>query len=113
MMLEVLAQDYMRTARAKGVAPVALYGHHALRNAMIPVVTVVGLQFGTVLGGAVLTESIFNVPGLGRLLVEAVSRRDYPLIQGVVLVTACAFICVNLLVDLLYAALHPRIRYDG
>jgi peptide/nickel transport system permease protein len=111
MMLEVLGQDYIRTARAKGLGPLALYGHHALRNALVPVITVVGLQFGTVLGGAVLTETIFNVPGLGRLLVEAVGRRDYPLIQGVVLVTAFAFICVNLLVDLLYVALHPRIRY--
>lgn len=111
MMLEVLGQDYIRTARAKGLGPVALYARHALRNALVPVITVVGLQFGTVLGGAVLTETIFNVPGLGRLLVEAVGRRDYPLIQGVVLVTAFAFICVNLLVDLLYVALHPKIRY--
>jgi peptide/nickel transport system permease protein len=111
MMLEVLGQDYIRTAWAKGIGPFGLYGRHALRNAIIPIVTVVGLQFGTVLGGAVLTESIFNIPGLGRLLVEAVSRRDYPLIQGVVLVTSCAFIVVNLVVDLLYVALHPRIRY--
>jgi ABC-type dipeptide/oligopeptide/nickel transport system permease component len=111
MMLEVLGQDYIRTARAKGLGGAALYGRHALRNALIPVVTVVGVQFGTVLGGAVLTETIFNVPGLGRLLIESVTRRDYPLIQGVVLLTAMAFICVNLFVDLLYMVLNPQVRY--
>jgi len=111
MMLEVLGQDYIRTARAKGLGGIALYGRHALRNALIPVVTVVGLQFGLVLGGAVLTETIFNVPGLGRLLIESVTRRDYPLIQGVVLVTAMTFICVNLVVDLLYMVLNPQVRY--
>ncbi len=111
MMLEVLGQDYIRTARAKGLGRMALYGRHALRNALIPVVTVVGVQFGSVLGGAVLTETIFNVPGLGRLLIESVTRRDYPLIQGVVLVTAVGFICVNLLVDVLYMVLNPQIRY--
>ena len=110
-MLEVLNEDYVRTARAKGLASPALYGRHALRNALVPVVTVIGLQFGTVLGGAVLTETIFNIPGLGRLLVESVSRRDYPLIQGVVLVTSLSFVCVNLLVDLLYVMINPRIRY--
>jgi dipeptide transport system permease protein len=111
MMLEVLGEDYIRTARAKGLGPVGLNGRHALRNALIPVITVVGLQFGTILGGAVLTETIFNIPGLGRLLIEAASRRDYPLIQGVVLVTACAFVVVNLLVDVLYVVVNPRIRY--
>lgn len=111
MMLEVLGEDYIRTARAKGLGSFAIYGHHALRNALVPVVTVVGLQFGGVLGGAVLTETIFNIPGLGRLMVEAASRRDYPLIQGVVLVTACAFVGVNLLTDVLYTAINPQIRY--
>jgi len=111
MMLEVLGEDYIRTGRAKGLGPLGLYGRHALRNALIPVITVVGLQFGTILGGAVLTETIFNIPGLGRLLIEAASRRDYPLIQGVVLVTACGFVFVNLLVDILYVVVNPRIRY--
>ena len=111
MMLEVLGEDYIRTARAKGLGSVGLYAGHALRNALIPVITVVGLQFGTILGGAVLTETIFNIPGLGRLLIEAASRRDYPLIQGVVLVTAFAFVFVNLLVDVLYVIVNPRIRY--
>jgi len=111
MMLEVLGEDYIRTARAKGLGSLGLYGRHALGNALIPVITVVGLQFGTILGGAVLTETIFNIPGLGRLLIEAASRRDYPLIQGVVLVTAFAFVFVNLLVDVLYVVVNPRIRY--
>jgi peptide/nickel transport system permease protein len=110
MMLEVMGEDYIRTARAKGLSAGPVYGAHALRNALIPVVTVVGLQFGMVLGGAVLTESIFNIPGMGRLLIEAASRRDYPLIQGVVLVTAVAFVLVNLAVDVVYAIADPRIR---
>jgi peptide/nickel transport system permease protein len=112
MMLEVLGDDYIRTARAKGLGAPAVYVRHALRNALIPVITVVGLQFGTILGGAVLTETIFNIPGLGRLLIEAASRRDYPLIQGTVLVTAFAFVCVNLLVDVLYVVANPQIRYS-
>ena len=112
MMLEVLGDDYIRTARAKGLGVQAVYVRHALRNALIPVITVVGLQFGTILGGAVLTETIFNIPGLGRLLIEAASRRDYPLIQGTVLVTAFAFVCVNLLVDVLYVIVNPQIRYS-
>lgn len=111
-MLEVLGEDYIRTARAKGLAALPLYGRHALKNALIPVITVVGMQFGAVLGGAVLTETIFNIPGLGRLLIEAASRRDYPLIQGTVLVTAFAFICVNMLVDVLYMIVNPQIRYS-
>ena len=110
MMLEVIGEDYIRTARAKGLSARPVYGGHALRNAIIPVVTVVGLQFGMVLGGAVLTEAIFNIPGMGRLLLEAASRRDYPLIQGVVLVTAVAFVLVNLTVDVIYAIADPRIR---
>lgn len=110
MMLEVIGEDYVRTARAKGLGARGVFGTHALRNALIPVITVIGLQFGMILGGAVLTETIFNIPGLGRLLIEAASRRDYPLIQGVVLVTAVAFVCVNLAVDVIYAIADPRIR---
>lgn len=111
-MLEVLSQDYVRTARAKGLSDAAVDYFHALTNALIPVVTVIGLQFGHVLSGAVLTETIFTLPGLGRLLVDAVARRDYPLIQGCVLVIALIFVFVNLLVDLLYHAIDPRIRIE-
>ncbi len=111
-MLEVLSQDFVRTARAKGLAEPVVEYSHALRNALIPVITVVGLQFGNVLSGAVLTETIFSLPGLGRLLVDSVSRRDYPLIQGCVLVIALIFVFVNLLVDLLYHAIDPRIRIE-
>lgn len=111
-MLEVLRQDYVRTARAKGVAEPSVIGRHALRNALIPVVTVVGLQLGTLLGGAVLTESVFAWPGVGRLLVDAVLARDYPIIQGTVLLIAATFVLLNVLVDVLYAVLDPRIRYE-
>ena len=111
-MLEVLRQDYVRTARAKGVAEPTVIGRHALRNALIPVVTVAGLQLGTLLGGAVLTESVFAWPGVGRLLVDAVLARDYPIIQGTVLLIATTFVLLNVLVDLLYAVLDPRIRYE-
>lgn len=112
MMTEVLLEDYIRTARAKGLRQQTIYLRHAFRNAMIPFVTVVGMQFGVILGGAVLTETIFNMPGLGRLLVEAVSRRDYPLIQGIILVTSFMFVFANLLVDALYVIIDPRIRYE-
>jgi peptide/nickel transport system permease protein len=111
-MLEVLGEDYIRTARAKGLKEASVYYRHALRNALIPVVTVVGLQFGRLLGGAVLTESVFNLPGLGRLLVESVYRRDYPVIQGCVLVIALFFVLANLLVDTLYAFLDPRVSLE-
>lgn len=111
-MLEVLRQDYVRTARAKGVAEPMVIGRHALRNALIPVVTVVGLQLGTLLGGAVLTETVFAWPGVGRLLVDAVLARDYPIIQGAVLLIATTFVLLNVLVDMLYAVLDPRIRYE-
>jgi peptide/nickel transport system permease protein len=111
-MLEVLRQDYVRTARAKGVAEPTVVQHHALRNALIPVVTVVGLQLGTLLSGAVLTETVFAWPGVGRLLVDAVLARDYPVIQGAVLLIATAFVALNVLVDMVYAALDPRIRYE-
>jgi peptide/nickel transport system permease protein len=110
-MLEVLRTDYIRTARAKGLGAFAVVVKHGLRNAMIPIVTVIGLQTGLLLGGAVLTESIFAWPGVGRLAFEAISNRDYPLINGSILLFAATFVCVNLAVDLLYAALDPRIRY--
>jgi ABC-type dipeptide/oligopeptide/nickel transport system permease component len=111
-MVETLRQDYVRTARAKGLPPRRVDLRHALRNAMLPVVTVVGLQFGSLLGGAVLTETVFAWPGIGRMLVDAIRARDLPLVQGTVLFVATGFILVNLLVDLSYAALNPRIRYD-
>lgn len=110
--LEVLAYDYIQTAHAKGLTPQRVYLKHALRNALLPVVTVVGLQFGNLLGGAVLTETVFAWPGLGRMLVDAIHARDLPLIQGTVLFIATLFILVNLLVDLSYAWINPRIRYD-
>lgn len=111
-MVEVLLEDYIRTARAKGLRDRGVYLRHAFKNAMIPVVTVVGMQFGLILGGAVLTETIFNMPGLGRLLVEAVNRRDYPIIQGIILVTSLTFVFANLLVDIIYVIIDPRIRYE-
>ena len=111
-MLEVLRSDYIRTARAKGVAERVVINRHALRNALIPVITVIGLQTGTLLSGAVLTESVFAWPGVGRLMVEGILARDYPLVQGAVLVVALSFVLVNLVVDLLYALADPRIRYE-
>jgi len=110
-MLEVIRLDYIRTARAKGLPEKLVLSRHALKNALIPVVTVIGLQTGILLGGAVLTEIVFAWPGIGRLLVEAILSRDYPVVQGVVLVVATMFIFVNLIVDVLYAYLDPRIRY--
>jgi len=110
-MLEVLGQDFVRTARAKGAARTAVLIRHALRNALLPIVTVIGLQFGTLLGGAVLTESIFFWPGVGRLLVDSIGSRDYPVVQGVVLLLSLSFIAINLITDLLYAYVDPRIRY--
>ncbi len=110
-MLEVLHADYLRTARAKGLAQRAVVFGHGLRNALLPVVTVVGLQFGTLLGGAVLTETVFGWPGMGQLLVDALFARDYPVVQGIVLTFSTLFILVNLGVDVLYAYLDPRIRY--
>lgn len=110
-LLQVLRLDYVRTARAKGVTEGAIILRHALRTTLIPVVTVLGLQTGTLLGGAVIVESIFALPGMGRLIVDAIFARDFPLVQGVVLILAVSFILVNLGVDLLYAWLDPRIRY--
>lgn len=111
-MLEVLLQDYIRTARAKGQSERVVIYRHALRNALLPIVTVIGLQFGTLLGGAVLTETVFAWPGIGRLMVDAIGFRDYPIIQGTVLVIAIGFVLTNLLVDILYAYLDPRIQYQ-
>lgn len=111
-MLEVLQRDYIRTAKAKGASEGIIIYKHALRNALIPVVTVVGLQVGSLLGGAVLTETVFSWPGIGSLLVHAISFRDYPVVQGVTLFVATSFVVVNLTVDVLYAYLDPRIRYS-
>ncbi len=110
-MLEALAEDYVRTARAKGLSERQVVVGHALKNALIPVVTVIGLQLGTLIGGAVITEYVFALPGVGRLVVDAVFARDYPLVQGVVLLIAVGFILSNLLVDLLYGWVDPRIRH--
>jgi dipeptide transport system permease protein len=109
-MLEVLREDYMRTARAKGLAPARVVVIHGLRNALIPVVTVLGLQVGSLLGGAVLTETIFSWPGIGKWLIDAIGRRDYPVVQAGILISALIFIAVNLMVDLLYGVINPRIR---
>lgn len=111
-MLEVLGQDYMRTARSKGLRSFVVLNRHGLRNALIPVVTIVGLQFASLLGGAVIVETIFAWPGIGRLAVNAIWRRDYPVIMGTVLVFAIVFILMNLLVDLVYTLIDPRINFD-
>lgn len=111
-LLDVLRQDYVRTARAKGLVERLVVSRHAFRNALIPVVTVVGVQVGYLLGGAVVTEEVFTLPGIGRLVLNAVYERDYPLIQGTILFIAVLFMLSNLIVDLLYAYLDPRIRYQ-
>jgi len=111
-MLEVLQQDYIRTARAKGLREGVVIYLHAFRNALVPVVTVIGITMAILIGGAVVTEIVFNIPGLGRLVISAILRRDYPVVQGVVLVTAAAYVLINLAVDMLYAFIDPRIRYD-
>jgi len=109
-LLDVLNRDYVRTARAKGLVNRRVVYKHALRNAMIPVITVLGLDFGTLLSGAVITEIVFAWPGIGRLIVNAVSSRDLPLVQGAVLLVGTGFVVINLLVDMSYALLNPRIR---
>lgn len=109
--VEVMQEDYMRTARAKGVRETLVVVKHGLRNAMIPVVTMMGLQFGFLLGGSIVVEVVFNWPGLGRLLVDSVEMRDYPVIQAQVLLFSLEFILINLIVDMLYAAINPAIRY--
>ena len=111
-MLDVLGREYVTTARAKGVSPLGVVGKHALKNALIPVVTVVGLQYGFLLGGAVVTETIFAWPGVGRLAMTSILQRDYPVVQGCVLLVAVAFVLINLFVDVLYGWLDPRIRYE-
>jgi peptide/nickel transport system permease protein len=110
-MLETLNQDYIRTAHAKGLATQDVLMGHALRNAAVPIVTVIGIGVALLIGGVVVTESVFAIPGLGRLTVDAILRRDYPVIQGIILVFSGAYVAVNLIVDLLYTVLDPRIRY--
>ena len=111
-MLETLSQDFTTTARSKGLTEKTVVVKHALRNALIPIITVVGLQFGMLLGGAVLTETVFAWPGIGRLIVDSILARDYPMIQGVILIFGLLYILVNLIVDMTYAFVDPRIRYD-
>ncbi|TMK29983.1 MAG: ABC transporter permease [Actinobacteria bacterium] len=112
-MIEVMSADYIRTAYSKGLAGRVVVFRHAIRNSLIPVVTILGLQMGALMSGAVVTEQIFVVPGFGRLIVEAVFTRDYPLVQGVVLITASSYVLINLLVDVSYSLLDPRIRVRG
>ncbi len=112
-LIEALGEDYVRTARAKGLAERLVIRRHALKNSLIPVVTLLGLQFGTLIGGAVITEYVFALPGVGRLVVDAIFARDYPLVQGVILLIAVGFILSNLVVDIVYGWLDPRIRYEG
>jgi len=110
-MLEVLAEDYIRTGKAKGVANRPLLLRHALKNAAVPIVTVVGIGVALLIGGVVITETVFNIPGIGRLVVDAIARRDYPIVQGVIMLFAGLYVLVNLLVDLSYTLFDPRIRY--
>ena len=109
--LEVLHEDYVRTARAKGLSGLKVLVRHALRNAAVPIVTVIGISVALLISGVVVTESVFNIPGLGRLTVDAVLARDYPTVQAVVLLFSLVYVGINLLVDLAYMALDPRIRY--
>src|SRR5215470_2718541 len=109
--LDVLAQDYVRTARAKGLAPAVVLGQHALKNAAVPVVTIIGVGIALLVSGAIVTETVFAIPGIGRLTVDAILRRDYPIIQGVTLIFSGAYVLINLAVDLSYVLLDPRIRY--
>ena len=110
-MLEVLSEDYVRTARAKGLKPARVVGVHALRNALLPVVTVIGLSVSSLMAGAVLTETIFSWPGVGHWLIESIGRRDYPALQGGVLLISAVVVLVNLIVDLVYGVIDPRIRH--
>jgi peptide/nickel transport system permease protein len=112
-LLEVLGEDYIRTARAKGVSERVVLVHHALRNAMLPVMTLLGLQLGTLLGGAVITEIVFSWPGVGQLTIDAINRRDYPMVQACILLISLAYVVINTLTDLVYAWLDPRIRLAG
>lgn len=110
-MIDVLRQDYIRTARAKGVKETVVLFHHALRNAAVPIMTIIGTGFALLIGGVVVTESVFNIPGIGRLTVDAILARDYPVIQGMILLTSAIYVFINLLVDLSYTFFDPRIRY--
>jgi peptide/nickel transport system permease protein len=110
-LLDVIGNDYIRTARAKGVGERAVIFHHALRNALVPILTVIGLTFAALMGGAVVTETVFSLPGIGQLVVSSVLRRDYPVIQGVILTVATAYVLINLGVDLLYFLVDPRVKY--
>jgi len=112
-LLEVLNEDYIRTARAKGLTESAIVIHHALRNASLPIITILGLQLGTLLGGAVITEIIFAWPGIGQLTIESIERRDYPLVQACILLISLSYVLINTLTDLLYAWLDPRVRYSA
>jgi peptide/nickel transport system permease protein len=105
-----LSSDYVRTARAKGLSTGAVLFRHAFRNALIPIITILGLQFGTLLAGTIVTETIFSWPGIGRLTVQAISARDYPLLQGCILVISLSYVLVNLLTDVLYSVIDPRVR---
>jgi peptide/nickel transport system permease protein len=109
--LEVLRHDYVQTARAKGLSERVVMWRHVLRNALVPVVTIIGLSYAILMGGAVIIETVFNLPGVGRLVISAVSRRDYPVVQGVILFVAAVSVLVNLVVDVLYAQLDPRVKY--
>jgi peptide/nickel transport system permease protein len=111
-MMEELSSDYVRTARAKGLPESRVLLRHAFRNALIPILTILGLQFGTLLAGTIVTETIFSWPGIGRLTVQAIQARDYPLLQGCILVIAFSYVLVNLLTDFVYAVVDPRIRFE-
>ncbi|EPN4480566.1 ABC transporter permease [Klebsiella aerogenes] len=111
-MVDVLGEDYIRTARAKGLAPFQVYFKHALRNALIPIVTIIALNFGSLIGGAVVTESVFNWPGIGRYLVDSVRYRDYPVIQGVTMITVASVVVMNLIGEMIIARINPKIRFD-
>jgi len=110
--IEELSSDYVRTARAMGLSAAAVLFRHAFRNALIPILTIIGLQFGTLLAGAIVTETIFAWPGIGRLAVQAINARDYPLLQGCILVIAVSYVVVNLLTDFVYAVVDPRVRAE-
>ena len=109
--LEVMGEDYIRTARAKGITERVVMREHALRNSAVPIITIIGISVGLLISGVVVTESVFNLPGLGRLVIEAVLARDYPLIQGLILLFSLVYIGINLIIDLLYVVFDPRIRY--
>jgi len=110
-MLDVLSEDYIRTAKAKGVAPASMLLRHGLKNAGVPIITIVGIGISVLIGGAIVTETVFNIPGVGRLVVDAIQKRDYPVIQGITLLLSAAYVLINLLIDLTYTIIDPRVRY--